>query len=146
VLQHNEGDKDLLMRQYELFVKTSSEATNWRHSSNRFYLMLNSALISIAVYVGNSNLLGIFILSMTGIFISVNWRLAIESYQKLNAAKFGVIKKLEKQLPVQVFSDEQDLYKKDKRRSFTSIEEWIPLVFIVAYISIALWGVSFFLS
>ena len=141
-MQSMKNDKNIILKQYEIFVKSSENISLKRMSTNKFYVGLNTILFVIASYTTILlNNFATIILSTIGILLCIVWISNISSYKKLNSAKFKVIHKLEEQLPEKPFTNE-DLYLKGNYE-LTKIEKVIPLLFIVSYlliISILIWS------
>lgn len=75
-------------------------------------------------------------MSFAGIAICILWIRAVRSYKSLNSAKFKIIIKMEKRLPVAAFHDEWELLKDagGKRHTpFHEIEVLVPFVFIFVH-------------
>jgi hypothetical protein len=68
-----------------------------------------------------------------GALVSVAWASLLTSYRKLNRAKFEVIKQLEADLPIPPFTREEQAYRRDGRRSLSSIETAVPICFVLLY-------------
>jgi hypothetical protein len=136
------GKEDALLKQYEILAQTTSEVTNWRQNANQFYLAATTTLLGISAYLKDGAAPASAVFCIVGIGIALIWRANILSCKKLNAAKFKVLKDIEKKLAYPIFAKEQEYYKKEKRERFTNIEAWIPRVFILAYlvILISLYG------
>jgi len=134
------GKEDALLKQYEILAQTTSEVTNWRQNANQFYLAATTTLLGISAYLKDNPASAVF--CIVGIGIALIWRANILSYKKLNAAKFKVLRDIEKKLAYPIFAKEQEYYKQEKRERFTNIETWIPQLFILAYliILISLYG------
>lgn len=57
----------------------------------------------------------------------------LTSYRQLDRAKFEVLMQIEQDLPVHLFTREQEFYQRGKRRSLSIIETAIPICFILLY-------------
>ena len=130
------GKEDTLLKQYEILAQTTSEVTNWRQNANQFYLAATTTLLGISAYLKDGAAPASAVFCIIGIGIALIWRANILSYKKLNAAKFKVLKDLEKKLAYPIFAKEQEYYKQEKRERLTNIEAWIPRLFILAYLLI----------
>ncbi|MEU4499551.1 hypothetical protein OG729_31440 [Streptomyces sp. NBC_00210] len=95
---------------YKIAVEMADRGSARRGTANAFFLSLQTAVISIATLVdtklGDSNWPPYLALSLAGVAISASWWLQLRSYRELNAAKFAVINRIEKQFPVRIFTDE----------------------------------------
>lgn len=126
--------KEHLLEQYKLYVDTCTTVTSKRLESNKFHLMLNSVVFGLTSYLTilNNNLV-ILLFSIIGILISLVWLRNIFAYKELNSAKFKVIHELEKYLPASLFKSEERYYLK-KYYGLTSIEKFVPIIFIILYV------------
>lgn len=77
-----------------------------------------------------------------GLFINCLWVAEIESSRKLNSAKFKVIHKLEDRLLFRCFKEEENFYKTDKRKDFSTIEKCVPYLTSVFYLTLILFQVN----
>ncbi len=59
----------------------------------------------------------------------------LTSYRKLNRAKFEVLMEIEEALPLSLFTREQELYHRYRRRALSYLETLIPGCFILLYIA-----------
>jgi len=125
-------DKETLLRQYELMVNSANQVTNWRQTTNNFYLAVNTTLLAVATYLYGSAFTTSLIVSLIGIAISFLWHQNINYFRKLNEAKFKVIHRMEKDLPVAMFHLEYE-HLKTQGSSSTQIEKNIPILFAIAY-------------
>lgn len=148
---HREGgdekDLDQYLEQYRIYLHVFNAIGDRRQKSNEFFLGLNTAIIGILGYIETKSIpLGeslIFLLvPFVGIAICICWYQFIESYRQLNRAKFKVIHRLEKKLPIALFESEWELLGKgqdtNKYRKLSSIEKKIPIIFILLYVTIFL--------
>lgn len=125
--------EDTTLAQYEIMVNSSLEVSGWRNSTNQFYLAVNTALLALAGYFQSTVAYISLLFCLAGITISIVWFQNIESYKKLNSAKFKVIQEMERKLPYAMFAQEEAYYKEAKRKDFTSFEKWVPLLFGALY-------------
>lgn len=131
----NEMDKrneECAFEIYKMFVATTQHISECRQQSNNFYILLNSGIVAY-----NSHFHSFFIIIL-GILINIVWILKISAYKNLNQAKFQVIEKLEKRLPVQVFHDEYQILKEKNHKNLSYYEKYIPWVFIIVFSAILL--------
>lgn len=127
-------NKEALLRQYELMVNSTTQVTNWRQTTNGFYLTVNTTLLAIVAFVyGSAPLITSITMSVMGISISILWHQSIDYYRKTNGAKFKVINEIEKYLPIKMFKLERDNFEQKRSRKATQIEQYIPIIFAVAY-------------
>ena len=140
--------QDHLLEQYKLFVTTSQQISERRQQANNFLLTLSSSLVTLFVAFLSSfghhrwNAL----IPIAGLLVCFIWHSLVESYKDLNTAKFAVIHELEEQLPVALFRYEWHVCghgkDKDKYVPLTHLERWIPWMFGVLYLALAVYALA----
>jgi len=133
---HGHNSHEILFEQY-IYVEMSNEISKRRHQTNSFYISLSSAIIAlfslITVKIG-TNISGfIFVLPIFGLITCFIWFTHLESYKKLNSAKFKIINKIEEELPCQGFSEEWEILGNDHYKRFTDIEKFVPIIMRILY-------------
>ena len=135
-LQTYMNQKEILLNQYKLYVNTAEKVSDWRQTSNNFFLTLNSVLLAFTGFLTTLNFaIWHTILAFAGICISVLWFLTITSFRKLNSGKFKVIHDMERKLPFKAFGNEWN-YLENKYVKISLVEQGIPIIFFLLYISI----------
>jgi hypothetical protein len=86
---------------YKLAVEMADRISGRRALANTFFLTANTGL---AALLGGNDLR--WYVAAAGIVFALAWWWLLQSYRKLNWAKFEVINAIEPRLPVQLFSDE----------------------------------------
>jgi hypothetical protein len=86
---------------YKLAVEMADRISGRRALANTFFLTVNTGL---AALLGGNNLR--WYVAAAGIVFALAWWWLLQSYRKLNWAKFEVINAIEPRLPLQLFSDE----------------------------------------
>lgn len=138
--EYGENFQQHLLEQYKLYVEMADKTSERRNQTNQFYLSILSILIAFISLVTNipvfPNLqFPLLILSAVGIVLCVLWYLNIYTYKQLNKARFCVIiEEIEVNLPVNIFSKEWDILKKDKYLELTNVEKYIPAIFAALYL------------
>ena len=137
---------EILIEQYKLYVDMADKISQRRNQTNRFYLtMLSGILALIGILQENdttfSNLDKLYVfISVFAIFISIVWLININSYRKLNTAKFDVIHKMEEKLPMPLYKMEWEYLRgnqmKNKYFQLTKVESLIPIIFMLIFIAI----------
>ncbi|MCD1293622.1 hypothetical protein CUJ83_01240 [Methanocella sp. CWC-04] len=122
-----------LFEQYKIMVATTSEVTKNRQTTNSFYVAVNTFLIAAMGLIKNLPQYGVILISITGMVVCTFWFMNIASYRNLNHAKFQVIHEMERELPVQMFSQEEAVYKKLRHIPFTKIECSAPFLIGIIY-------------
>ena len=128
-----------LLEQYKLYVQSAENVSARRVASSRYLLTVNAALV--ALYGFQSQLLEPpwlnVLVPLLGIVVSLLWYRIIVSHRDLNAIKFEIIHKLERQLPVALYTHEwqlADAGQGKRYRSVTDIERWVPLIFLALHL------------
>jgi hypothetical protein len=131
-----------ILEQYKLCVTMADNVSARRNLTNTFFLTLNSVIV--AALAGSRTRSAASIApwaAVPGLVIllaeCLAWFAVIESYQRLNTAKFAVIVALEERLPAFAYAREWgDLGAARGRRRYTlltRIEQSVPVTFAVAY-------------
>ena len=130
-------DQNVYLDLYKLAVEMADRISARRTQANAFFLALQSALLAL---LGNKNFDEPPI-AAAGLVLGIAWWLLLRSYRDLNKAKFEVILKIEKELPIEVFADEWKALKKDPvpgwRKRYAelgTIEKVIPLISVIGYL------------
>jgi len=135
------NDKNIMFEQYKLYVDMSDKISSRRLTANTFFLTLNSAILAFQSLITLS-----LIIAFAGIVLGYMWNRLIRSYGQLNEAKFKVIHKIEKKLPYKLFDAEWEALERGKNSktylSFTSIEKYIPIVFISLHLIILIQSID----
>ena len=132
-----------LFEQYKLYLSGIEKISDRRENANKYFVAINSVIILAGTFlidhVKNIReliflLYGILIL---GIVICIIFWFLINSYKQLNTAKFELLHKIEKELPLQLYSKEWEILGKGanpkKYLPFSHIEKIIPFVFGIFY-------------
>ncbi len=131
-----------LLEQYKLYVQSAENVSARRVASSRYLLTLNAALV--ALYGFQSAGLGqsywTLPVPVIGILVSLLWYLIIKSHADLNRIKFDVIHEFEQRLPAVMYKYEWQLAEEGQGtvyRAVTTIERWIPILFAVLHVVLA---------
>ncbi|ADB58813.1 RipA family octameric membrane protein [Archaeoglobus profundus] len=133
---YGEKFKEHLLEQYKLFVEMADRVSNRRMHTNMFYISLVSALIAVTSVlreVGSFNSVIILSISGLGIIVCILWYVHIESYRKLNSAKFTVIHEIEKYLPYPCYYKEWEVLEKSRYVLLSKIEQGITIIFAIIF-------------
>ena len=132
-----------LLEQYKLYVQSAENVSARRVASSRYLLTLNAALV--ALYGIQSANLGqsywMLIVPFAGIVVSGIWYMIIESHANLNSIKFDIIHKIEPHLPAKIYQYEWQLAEGGKGKTYravTKIERWIPILFAILHVILAI--------
>jgi hypothetical protein len=137
-----EGDKSTqqYLELYKLAVEMADRVSARRATANAFFLTVNTALLAF-VSSGLDDML--WLVALAGIAISGTWGVLLKSYRDLNAAKFDVITKMEKNLEAQIFDEEWKRLEKKRREGwrgryaeFGAVERFVPFIFAALYAAV----------
>ena len=132
-----------LLEQYKLYVQSTENVSARRVASNRYLLTLNIALAALygIQSAGFGQSYWTLLVPIVGIPISALWYLVIKSHADLNRIKFDIVHELETHLPSRIYEYEWNLAEGGKGKTYravTAIERWIPMLFIVLHIALAI--------
>lgn len=139
-----------LLEQYKLYVQSAENISSSRIATTRYLLTLNAALLALhGLQLSNpDSSYAVLAIPVTGVLVSVLWHKIIKSYGNLNGIKFDIIHKLEERLPATLFKTEWDVVAHRNGKPYTpvtKIEQWLPLLFIVAHVALAaIWALGYF--
>ena len=132
---------------YQLAVEMADRISARRALANTFFLSVNTGL---AALLGSTDLR--WYVAVAGIVFALAWWWLLQSYRRLNQAKFQVINAIEIRLPLQLFSEEWRHLESTKGplrlwppKSFWAwldgyhelgtVERIVPLAFVVIYVA-----------
>lgn len=120
---------------YKMYVGSAEEISKQRATSNSFFMTVNAAIITVFVLLGKeSDWQTLVAMCVFGILLTFIWRSKIDSYKRLNDAKFILINKMEEKLAAMLFFCEWKLLDLRKHTILTAAEKKIPTLFMGAYI------------
>jgi hypothetical protein len=144
------GKPEYLIDMYKIMVSSSEELIQRRQITNGFFITIIGAIIGASGFVikekiiTDSTALVLVLPIAIGLLMCRSWGNLVENYGKLNAGKFKVIHKLERQLKSRIFEAEWVALgkglRKEKYQSFTSTERNVPTLF-----SYLLWAILAFI-
>jgi hypothetical protein len=119
--------KDPKLALFELYLATAEKVSDRRAQANSWMLSVNSAIVALYSYLQADKMavgagqkeIWLWAIPAAGAIVCLAWAAVLSSYRKLNRAKFEVLMQLEKDLPIPLFTREQDAYTRDKRRSLS---------------------------
>lgn len=127
-----------ILELYKLYLASAENISDRRQTANAFFVSLNTALISLISYLSLDVSESYWLVAIAGTAISYMWYRLIRSYKDLNTAKFKVIHKMEKNLPMQPYEAEWEAVGRGKKPKlylpFTHVEIYIPWVFILLHL------------
>lgn len=135
-------DKKLLLEQYKAYLADLQQIGSRLESSRRFMLSILSLLFVFLSLAGKDGaLLNIapqltWVILSIAVIICLAWFLRIRTYNAIIKSKFTVLHEIEDGLPFKCFKREWELFRKQKPIFLTSIDSWIPIVLMVAFVLI----------
>ena len=139
VYPHNEKWYSHLLDQYKIYIEMADRISSRRAAANSYFLSVNSAMLAFVGYLSSKDA-GAFLwlLAVAGIALCILWKALITSYRNLNTAKFLVIHKIEKRLPISPYDAEWEAMGRgiDPKlyRPISHIEQGVPHVFLALHI------------
>lgn len=134
----NEKWSGHLLDQYKLYVEMADRISSRRATANSYFLSVNSAILAFVGYLTSKDSSDyLWLLALAGIALSYFWHALIVSYKNLNTAKFLVIHKIEKRLPISPYDAEWEAMGRGKNsklyRPISHIELGVPYIFIALH-------------
>ncbi len=134
--------KDPKLALFELYLATAEKVSDRRAEANTWMLSVNSAIVALYGYLqGDKMAVGaaqkavwLWAIPAAGAIVGLAWAALLTSYRDLNRAKFAVLRQIEADLPVALFTRERETYLRDRRRSLSNIERLIPGCFALLYV------------
>ncbi|MFQ6060117.1 MAG: hypothetical protein ACE5KV_02325 [Thermoplasmata archaeon] len=156
VLKNSDSDdggtyQEQLMEQYKLYVEMADRISGRRGNANSFFLMVITVLVSTTGIVfgfGSQDTLvlggWLVIVSISGTTFCFTWYRTLESYRQLSSGKFKVIHRIEKKLPIALYSEEWKELGEGKNpklyRKLTDVERWVPSLFGILFVVLLVLG------
>lgn len=146
-----------LLAQYKLAVERADAVSERRATTNEFYLVLISVILSVEGIGIGGTFVGTPIIppriapwiGVVGLVVAGSWMAAIYASNQLNRAKFHVINRLEQNLPAAVFTVEwnyrttgSDASPSRPGRLYTSstyIESIVPAALFVLFLGLTIY-------
>lgn len=124
----------ILSGMYDLYVKSALRVSATRMAVTVFLILLNTWILMEINFASKSSTDSVVGLLTT--LLNFWWSSHITSSIKLNRAKFKVIHEMEEELPYAPFKREERFYISDKRRDISSVEKYLPFLFIMLHLLI----------
>ena len=123
---------------YKLYLDTAERVSDRRAAANQWFLSVNGAVIGLYGFLGTQSDAGRMLwgwaIPAAGILVCFAWAAILESYRKLNAAKFQVLQDIESSFEHKLFAAEQQAYKATGRRRLARLEGFVPWSFVLLYL------------
>jgi hypothetical protein len=135
-----------LFEQYKLYVESAEKISERRVSANNYLLTVNAFLVTLYGLLAASPYKGgwAVLVPVAGVLVSLTWHRIITSYRDLNSVKFKVIHELERAMPAAPYDYEWQRAEEGRGKAYhplTHLERWVPIIFIVLYVLLAIIGV-----
>lgn len=137
------GDAERAFEQYRMYVGDIGRLERLRGYANAFYLSANTgltaALAALAglAALGDPGMLWLIAGGVAGLVLGYWWRRVIQSYASLARAKWRIVTKVEKTMPLRLYRTEWKRLKGGPKGAsyaeLTEVEKRIPLVFVSIY-------------
>lgn len=137
---------------YKTYLDMADRISARREKTNSYFLTINTALIGLVTYLSLSVnpcpvLITHFPIAIAGITLSYLWYRIIRSYRDLNSAKFKVIHRIEKYLPLAPYDAEWEAVGRGKNKKlylpFTHVEIFVPWIFALLHFYVLLRAIPF---
>lgn len=131
-----------LFEQYKLYVESAERISERRVVANNYLLTVNAFLVTLYGVVAASrfNTIWIVLVPVAGFLVALTWHRIITSYRDLNTVKFQVIHELEEQMPAAIYAYEWHKAEEGKGKAYhplSHLERWVPIIFMVLYVLLA---------
>lgn len=126
--------EEIVLAQWQTCVEMANAVSERRDNMNNLFITINLAVIAAISYVWEIQTIA---LCVAGIVLCIIWMVFIYNFKQLNTAKFDVINKMEKDLPIRAFNDEWEVLKENKHYFYGSALEMILAgAFMIGYIAL----------
>lgn len=140
---YGESFKEDLLEQYKLYVASTEKISDRRVSSNNYLLTVNAFLITLygLLIAGQYKGYWVILVPIAGILVSLTWYKIIISYRNLNTVKFKIIHEIEQLMPAALYEYEWKMVDEGQGkiyRPLSHLEQMVPIIFIILYLSVGL--------
>jgi len=133
---------------YKFYVELAEKVSDKRASANKYLLTVNTFIISLfsvsTNYGSFAKSLWKYLVPISGALMCITWYVLINSYSKLNSAKFKVIHEMEELMKYRPFKREWEFAEEGKGKAYkpiSKLEPYIPLIFLILYIVAAIFAI-----
>ncbi|WP_326952254.1 RipA family octameric membrane protein [Amycolatopsis sp. NBC_01286] len=150
--QGGEKYQEAILEQYKIYTENADRASARRSLTNTFFLLANTGILTFATSFNGSTpghpIWGAYLLLVLLLVQCATWYWILRSYRQLMSAKFRVIAALEERLPASPYwRAEWTALGSGKNKArywpLTKVEQGVPLLFGVAYLSLLVAEVLF---
>lgn len=148
---YGDSFKDDLFEQYKLYVESAEKISERRVAANNYLLTVNAFLVTLYGLVAASrlNTFWTILVPVAGFLVALTWHRIITSYRDLNTVKFSVIHELEQQMPAALYDYEWHKAEEGRGKAYhplSHLERWVPIIFMVLYVLLAVVSATGFVS
>lgn len=160
------AEKDRLMDQYIHYGEVAIETANQRVQMNRFFGFILTSILAGLFALARGNLTTtsaaiVLFASGFGVLTCYFWNQSVQSYRRLNKARYAILNEVESALPVRMYLDEWRYLKRDQpdpeiidprpendpdHRSHTIVEQWFVRLLAAGYLAVLGYAVGFVLA
>lgn len=143
--EYGNNYKNHYIEQYKIYSESIEKISDRRQSANKFFLTINTVLISIiGLSFQNDFLKDILFfklfITFAGILFCIIFWFLIRAYKQLNTGKFQVLHKIESKLPLAIYKYEWEVLEEGKNKKvyypFSHIELLISWLFGFIYLAL----------
>lgn len=133
-------NRRLLLEQYKAYLEDLQQIGRRLETSRSFMLSILTLLFVFLSLAGKDGTFLKIAPQLTWITLSIAvvicfaWFLRIRTYNAIIKSKFAVLHEMESELPFKCFKREWELFSKQKPIFLTSIDRWIPIVLMIAFV------------
>jgi hypothetical protein len=162
----NDEETDRLMDQYIHYGEVAIETANQRVQMNRFFGLILTSILAGLFALARGNLTTtsaaiVLFASGFGSLICYFWYQSLQSYRRLNKARYAILNQIESALPVRMYLDEWRYLKREKpdpeiveprpdddpdHRSHTIVEQWFVRLLAAGYLTVGGYAGGFILT
>lgn len=153
IMKKSENSDPNIIEIYKLHCEITDNVSNRRSQTNQFFIAILSFLIGIVSFSSSKDIANnileqinyIYVLvGFMGILLCILWIVNIQSYKKINSAKFKILHKIEEQLPFQFYADEWEELGggKDAKKyiQLTRVEQYAPVILSIPFVVLIVFG------
>lgn len=124
---------------YALYLQTIEKVSDRRSALNTWMISLLNAMIALDAVIAKLSTeatrgIDQLLVPLAGVVTTLTWLALLNSYKSLNGAKFKVLFALEDAMGADVFRLEQKHYKETRRKGFTTLEKYVPIIFLAIFL------------
>ncbi len=127
---------------YKVAVDSTHRVTEGRLASHKFFLTLGTGIMGVEGWALSKDAVIPAFVAGFGIAVGLVWWSYVDSWKRLNSAKFKVIDKIERRLPLAFFRDEWSILKGGHHTTLTTIERSIPALFAAIQLAVFMYALG----